>query len=53
MAAVALDGRTDIPSVDAVGWHVLTLGRCDMDDDAGTWWGKWLWLKSNVPWREP
>ena len=40
MAAVVLDGWADVPSVNAVGCYVLVLGRCDMDDDAGTWWGK-------------
>ena len=36
MAAVVLDGWADVPSVDAVGFHVRALGRSDMDDDAGT-----------------
>ena len=40
MAAVVLDGWADVPSVNAMGCHVRALGRSDMDDDAGTWWGK-------------
>ena len=40
LATVVLDEWADVPSVDAVGCHVLALSRCDMDDDAGTWWGK-------------
>jgi hypothetical protein len=30
----------DVPSVDAVGSHVRTLGWSDTKDDAGTWWDK-------------
>ena len=40
MAALVLDGWADVPSVDAVGCHVLALSRCDMDDNAGAWRGK-------------
>ena len=37
VAAVVIDGWADIPSVDAVGSHVWTLGWSDIDDNAGTW----------------
>ena len=40
VAAVVLDGWADVPSVNAVGFHVRALGRSDMDNDVGTWWGK-------------
>jgi hypothetical protein len=38
--AVVLDGWTNVPSVDAVGSYVQTLGWSDMENDVGTWWGK-------------
>jgi hypothetical protein len=40
VAAVVLNEWADVPSVDAMGCHVLVLSRFDMDDDAGTWQGK-------------
>ena len=39
-AAVVLDRWANVPSTDAVGCHVVALSRYDMDDDAGSWWGK-------------
>ena len=35
-----LDRWANVPSTDAVGCHVVALSRYDMDDDAGSWWGK-------------
>ena len=40
VAAVVLDGWSDVPAINAVESHVRMLGWSDMDDDAGTWWGK-------------
>ena len=40
VALVVLNGWADVPSVDAMGSHIRTLGWSDMDDNAGTWWGK-------------
>ena len=40
VAAVVLDGWVGMPSIDAVGCHVVALSRCDMDNDVGSWWGK-------------
>ena len=40
VAVVVLDEWADVPSINAVGSHVRTLGWSDMDDDAGTWWGR-------------
>ena len=40
VAAVVLDGWSDVPAVNAVESHVRTLGWSEMNDDAGTWWGK-------------
>ena len=35
VAAVVFEGRAYVPAVEAVRCHVLSLGRCDVDDDAG------------------
>ena len=40
MALVVFDGWADVPAIDAVGFHVRTLGWGDVNDDASTWWGK-------------
>ncbi len=40
MASVVVEGRTDVPTVDAVWGHVGSLGGGDVGDKAGAWWGK-------------
>jgi hypothetical protein len=45
VAAVMFGGGTNLPAVNAVWRHVVTLVGRDMDDDTSSWRGKWTSVK--------